>query len=510
MEKSNNSLLSFYEKTLKFVLIIYTISCLLSLLFFGVLKLTGLNPEITYSSLIILAILVSCYSIIFYICYRSTVTKNGFNQRAFTVTKAAILIITYVQYLFLNLAIPSKELWYVIFFFVILGALFFDIKMVIVSIILSIICQVIVFMANPAILPSNEMFLAEISMRTIAITLTLAGIYLIVHFSSSLLKDVSIKEEELNNDNKKLEALFKNISSFSETVMESTENLSAVIEEQTTSLQEVSSTSQSLSINSTDMLDKSEKNTEILNTLLHTNELVTSKVKYIEEESLDITNLADKNQVSQNETLLIIKDIKTSIEATFENTRILEEKSKEIDEILLLIGGISEQTNLLALNASIEAARAGEHGKGFAVVADEIRKLSENTQKSLNQVGSIVAELKNRINSLEEQMTDNNKKVSLGNDIIDGTVESSDKLISTLKSFNLSINDISNAASTLLTETKNVVEFNQTIGSITKNTISKYTTLNDNISQSAAASEEIEASANSLRDVAIEMNKLIE
>lgn len=509
MDTKESFLIAFNKRSLKFVLIIYMALCTLSLLFFCALKLLGLNDSISINSLIMLGIFVSIYGIVLRKCYKCTITKNGFNIKMFNITKIILLFITYFQYLFLNFTMYLNSIWLVIFFFVILGALFFDVKMIMASIVLSILSQIIVFINNPSIFKNNQLLVAESAMTIITILITLVVIFIVVYFASKLLESISDKEIEIKEENQKLLNLIESIGKISVTVLASSENLSVAIEEQTSSLLEVSETSHSVSKDSDEMLDKSNKNKEILSTLLNANEVVANKTKDSEDKIKEFINTTDKNQVFLNDTLLIINDIKNSIEDTYNSTKELEQKSRQVDEILTLIGDISEQTNLLALNASIEAARAGEYGKGFAVVADEIRKLAEGTKESLNQVSAIVGELKSKINIVQEQMTHNNEKSQTGNNIINETVRGLNSMTSDLKLFGNNIMEISEASATVLKETKNVVQFNEEVSNITKNTISKYEIVTESIAQSTTTSEEIEANINELRNVVEDMNKLI-
>ncbi len=169
-----------------------------------------------------------------------------------------------------------------------------------------------------------------------------------------------------------------------------------------------------------------------------------------------------------------------------EEIAIAIESSKEVDKINVLSNAIleiAEQTGLLSLNAAIEAARAGEAGKGFAVVADEIRKLSDTSQNTVQEiklvtdgiikaVGNLTFNTENLVDFLEEDVisdyemmvtaADQYKNDGLNlNNIISDLSATSEELTATITGIVQSIDEVSTTieeatASTVTIADKNI------------------------------------------------------
>lgn len=126
-------------------------------------------------------------------------------------------------------------------------------------------------------------------------------------------------------------------------------------------------------------------------------EKISFENKEMSERVIGSQGLASKTAGIVSELEKSLDRANDNAQKSIENTRLLNETSETISNIVSIISSISAQTNLLALNASIEAARAGEQGKGFAVVADEVRKLSLQTNQAIDQIKETITSINQSI-----------------------------------------------------------------------------------------------------------------
>ena len=146
-----------------------------------------------------------------------------------------------------------------------------------------------------------------------------------------------------------------------------------------------STSSQAEDTNSTavNMESLSKKINEITTEIEQMNQIFLQTKDIVSNALVTVDKLVESNQVTKKSSQ-IASDKVTQIDQSTDNIAMITDVIKDI----------ANQTNLLALNASIEAARAGEHGKGFMVVAEEVRKLSEESNKSVIKIRDMVELIK--------------------------------------------------------------------------------------------------------------------
>ena len=130
---------------------------------------------------------------------------------------------------------------------------------------------------------------------------------------------------------------------------------------------------------------------------------------------LRVSNIATDLSASIGEISSAINNISCGVQELATMNEVLLKQSKRSNEvaentksIVEFIQGIAKQTNLLGLNAAIEAARAGDQGRGFGIVAQEIRKLSNSSNESINEIDKVIQEISRCIKDIDDKITKSN------------------------------------------------------------------------------------------------------
>ncbi|MDW7971311.1 MAG: methyl-accepting chemotaxis protein [Nitrososphaerota archaeon] len=206
-------------------------------------------------------------------------------------------------------------------------------------------------------------------------------------------------------------------------IKENNDVIGVAIKQISQAVQQIAKGAQATSSAIQNILSETGKGESIVQEFLKSRQGLVDSAKKGKALSEEAMTSAQKSVEVVNSTSQIIDKVKPSL-------NYLEDASKKIGEVIDTIKDIADQTSLLALNAAIEAARAGDAGRGFAVVAGEIRKLAEETRKSVDTTQQLIKKVQEATISTIENMRILTNKLSESNNVILTSIESLKKLSS--------------------------------------------------------------------------------
>ncbi|WP_223070456.1 methyl-accepting chemotaxis protein [Paenibacillus caui] len=184
--------------------------------------------------------------------------------------------------------------------------------------------------------------------------------------------------------------------------------------------------------------------------------------------------------------------------------------SKEINNIVHIITDIADETHLLAINAAIEAARAGEHGRGFAVVASSVRKLSDRSKASAEQISTLIRLILSQMELATDTMKATAEEVNLGTQLVRSAGDSFDSIRQSSVATAHSIEELNCTLQRLSERSEQLVQTSRVIVDVAASTAGGAKEMSAAAEEQLAAAQDVSSSAEFLSELSEKMHELIE
>lgn len=303
-----------------------------------------------------------------------------------------------------------------------------------------------------------------------------------------LLNQINVISQTVNNQSEELSQAANEVKIGSEQTVTTMEELATGAETQANSASELSSI----------MGDFSTKVQE-----------ANSNGEQIHHTSSEVLALTSKGSQLMDSSTRQMEKIDQIVQDTVQKVKALDAQSQEISKLVVVIKDIANQTNLLALNAAIEAARAGEQGKGFAVVADEVRKLAEQVSLSVTDITDIVNNIQTEFKVVTGSLEDGYIEVEKGTSQIEATGETFNNITASVTIMVNSMKTISEHLSDMAANSQEINSSIEEIASISEESAAGVEQASAASEEASSTMEEVAGSAEQLATLAEELNGLI-
>ena len=206
------------------------------------------------------------------------------------------------------------------------------------------------------------------------------------------------------------------------------------------------------------------------------------------------------------ETLANLQRINGEVEQIIgevqEQTNRTNDSVQQIYKATAFIASIAEETDLLSLNASIEAARAGENGKGFAVVAEQIKKLSEQSNQSSNEIEETAMMLSEDSQKAVEIMQKMQEIIMSQSESMKDTQKVVEEVVAQIANSMQSIQQIKETTEHLANVRNEVLQAVETLSNIAQDSVSGTKKTYEDTEEVVDTFQQVYMSAEQLREIA--------
>ncbi len=291
---------------------------------------------------------------------------------------------------------------------------------------------------------------------------------------------IKSSSQTVGDSSDNLSVMANQIASTTETVAEAVQQIAAGASEQALSVQRSAENSGQI----TDAVENVQFSTNDLNTL-------AIRMKGASEKSSAALTSFRKTSTTMAEK---ISEITDKISAT-------QNAVSDINDRVEGISGIAAQTNLLSLNASIEAARAGDAGRGFSVVAEEIRNLADDSESLAQEIMKVMTTLLNEsseaVNAANEIIESNNAQQAS----LEDTLSAVQGMLSDIEETVTSVGKITDETAKCVTSNKEVADAMSALSAISEENAASSETTGASVEELSATVTQLAESANELKTV---------